>query len=146
LRSQLAIMVPRATPIKPANTVMTPKIKDILQAHRSTNNDNNNVYTAHTSRKKIDRLRFDWYPHADARVAWHGLPGDLSCIARWPNLNRTEAKPKKLSDKDQVSREATACPGECKATLSLLGIPKERGREGGLETPGAEIQMQTPSR
>jgi hypothetical protein len=27
-----------------------------------------------------------------------------------------------------------------------LGIPKERGREGGHVTPGAEIWMQTPSR
>jgi hypothetical protein len=37
--------------------------------------------------------------------------GDLLCIARRTNLDRTEAIPKKLSVKDKVSREATACLG-----------------------------------
>jgi hypothetical protein len=33
---------------------------------------------------------------------------------------RTEAKSKKLSIKDKVSRKATACTGKCKATLSHM--------------------------
>jgi hypothetical protein len=60
-------------------------------------------------------------------------PGDLLCIARRPNPRRADAIPKKLSLMDKVSREATACPGKCKATLShnmiqgilkLLSCPK----------------------